>query len=130
MNPVVQFEMPYEDKERVARFYSEAFGWKLDQLGEDKANYVVAQTTENDEYNVAKEPGHINGGFYAKSADMAYPSVVIATPDIQAGIEKIEAAGGTVLGEQMDIPGMGKYVSFLDTEGNRVSLLQPAVLAE
>ena len=34
-------------------------------------------------------------------------------------------AGGQVLGEPMDIPGVGRYVSFLDPEGNRVSILQP-----
>jgi predicted enzyme related to lactoylglutathione lyase len=31
-----------------------------------------------------------------------------------------------VLGEPMEIPGVGRYVSFIDPEGNRVSLLQPA----
>ena len=33
--------------------------------------------------------------------------------------------GGTVLGEPMEIPGTGEYVSFTDTEGNRASILQP-----
>ena len=37
----------------------------------------------------------------------------------------VKAAGGKVLGEPMEIPGVGKYVSFIDTEGNRVSMLQP-----
>lgn len=27
----------------------------------------------------------------------------------------------------MEIPGIGSYASFLDTEGNRVSVLQPAI---
>ena len=35
------------------------------------------------------------------------------------------AAGGQVLGEPMDIPTVGAYVAFLDTEGNRSSMLQP-----
>ena len=30
-----------------------------------------------------------------------------------------------MLGEPMEIPGVGAYVSFTDTEGNRVSMLQP-----
>jgi predicted enzyme related to lactoylglutathione lyase len=30
-----------------------------------------------------------------------------------------------VLGAPMEIPGVGHYVSFTDTEGNRVSMLQP-----
>ena len=28
MNPVVHFEMPAEDKNRMADFYTKAFGWK------------------------------------------------------------------------------------------------------
>jgi predicted enzyme related to lactoylglutathione lyase len=38
----------------------------------------------------------------------------------------VEKAGGQVLGEPSDIPGVGSYVAFLDTEGNRVSMLQPS----
>jgi predicted enzyme related to lactoylglutathione lyase len=38
---------------------------------------------------------------------------------------KVTDAGGRVLGEPIEIPGVGQYVSFLDTEGNRVSMLQP-----
>ncbi len=45
--------------------------------------------------------------------------------DIQASIKKVQAAGGKVLGEPMEIPGYGLYVSFFDTEGNRVAMMQP-----
>jgi len=27
MNSVVHFEMPYDDRERIAKFYRDAFGW-------------------------------------------------------------------------------------------------------
>jgi uncharacterized protein len=37
----------------------------------------------------------------------------------------VNDAGGKVLGEPMLIPGIGDYVSFYDTEQNRVSILQP-----
>lgn len=39
-------------------------------------------------------------------------------------MDAVTAAGGTVLGEPIEIPGIGHYVSFTDTENNRVSLLQ------
>ena len=29
MDPVVHFEMPYEDQGRLAAFYASAFGWKM-----------------------------------------------------------------------------------------------------
>ena len=38
----------------------------------------------------------------------------------------VEKSGGKVLGEPVDIPGVGLYVSFFDTEGNRVGMIQPA----
>jgi uncharacterized protein len=50
---------------------------------------------------------------------------VIAVPDVNEAMKKISAAGGKVLGEPMQIPGVGMYVSFYDTEENRVSVLQP-----
>ena len=94
MNPVVHFEMPAEDRKRMSEFYTNAFGWKTQQLGAEMGNYVMATTTDTDENGMIKKPGAINGG-------------------------------GKVLGEPMEIPGIGIYVSFIDTEGNRASILQP-----
>ena len=61
------------------------------------------------------------------SADLSHSPgwVVISVDDIQASMKKVADAGGKVLGDPMDIPGIGRYVSFTDTEGNRVSMLQP-----
>lgn len=126
MDPVVHFEMPAEDRLRMTDFYAKVFGWETKLMGDDMGNYVVVATTESDETG-PKRPGAINGGFYLKKPDWPaqYPSVVIAVDDIKASMKKIAVGGGKVLGEPMDIPGVGKYVSFLDTEGNRVSILQP-----
>jgi predicted enzyme related to lactoylglutathione lyase len=54
-----------------------------------------------------------------------FPSVVIAVDNIEDSMKKINFAGGKVLGKPVEIPGFGMYVSFLDTEGNRVSLMEP-----
>ncbi len=124
-NPVVHFEMPYEDRERVKKFYEQAFGWGMNQMGEEMGNYVVAHTADTDDKNMVKNPGQINGGFFQKSADNGYPSVVVAVKDIKEAIEKVKAAGGQVPGEPVEIPGIGTYAAFIDTEGNRASILQP-----
>jgi predicted enzyme related to lactoylglutathione lyase len=126
MNPVVHFEMPAEDRKRMADFYTNVFGWKTQMLGSEMGNYVLATTTESDEKG-PKKPGAINGGFFPKSDDKPaqYPSVVILVEDIKEHMKKVEKAGGKVLGEPWDIPNVGLYVAFIDTEGNRVSMLQP-----
>jgi predicted enzyme related to lactoylglutathione lyase len=126
MDPVVHFEMPYDDGERIARFYREAFGWQLQMMGPEMGNYVLATTAERDGPPEGKR-GAINGGFFPRQADMPgqHPSVVIAVQDIAAASTKVKAAGGEVLGTPMEIPGVGLYVAFYDTERNRVSMLQP-----
>jgi hypothetical protein len=49
MDPVVHFEMPFDDRVRMAKFYKSAFGWKTRMLGEEMGNYVTAATTETGE---------------------------------------------------------------------------------
>lgn len=135
MNPVVHFEMPAENKKRMADFYTKVFGWKIQQLGPEMGNYMVVSTSETDQKTMRpKEAGMINGGFYQKSDDPVsqHPSVVIAVDNIRESMKKVTESGGKILGgdpkkpgEPGDIPGVGLYCSFLDTEGNRVSMLQP-----
>jgi len=126
MNPVVHFEMPAEDRKRMVEFYSNAFGWKSQMLGEEMGNYVTVSTTETEANGIPKMKGAINGGFFPKDTNIpAHPSLVIAVDDIEESIKEITKAGGSVLGEPVEIPGIGQYVSFFDTEGNRLSILQP-----
>jgi uncharacterized protein len=126
MDPVVHFEMPYDDRARMASFYEAAFGWATQPLGEEMGSYVLATTTETGPGG-PKRPGAINGGFFPRKADwpIQHPSLVIAVEDIAKAVERVAAAGGKVLGQPMEIPGVGQYVSIIDTEGNRVSMLQP-----
>lgn len=130
MDPVVHFEMPYENKERLVKFYQQAFGWQMQKLGPEMGEYVTAATAETDENRMVKTPGAINGGFYPKtSVEIPQPSVVISVDDIKSAIVKVTDAGGKIIGEPTDIPGIGHYVSFTDSEGNRVSILQAFMAA-
>jgi predicted enzyme related to lactoylglutathione lyase len=122
--------MPAEDRKRMADFYARTFGWQTQMLGPEMGDYVVVTTTETDEKGPRK-PGAINGGFFKKTPATQYPSLVIAVDDIKEHMKKVEKAGGKIIGGQKpgqpdDIPGVGLYVAFVDTEGNRVSMLQPA----
>lgn len=127
MSPVVHFEMAAEDRKRMADFYTKVFGWKAEMLGPDMGNYVVVRTSETDEKGHPKTLGNIGGGFYQKmeDPDMNHPSVIIAVEDLNDSISKVKKSGGKILGDPADIPGIGRYVSFKDTEGNRVGMLQP-----
>lgn len=126
MNPVVHFELPYKNAERISEFYKTVFGWKLNKLGEEHGNYILAVTTDTDA-KPGMPAGAINGGFFPVKPDWPeqHPSIVIGVESIQEAVASIEHNGGKVLGEPVNIPGFGIYVSFLDTEGNRNSVIQP-----
>jgi predicted enzyme related to lactoylglutathione lyase len=127
-NSVVHFEMPAKDKKRVSDFYSKVFGWNMMQMGPDMGDDILAQTTETDENSMPKNPGAINGGFFDyKDDDLnRAPHLVISVDDLDESIKAVKEAGGKVEGEKMDIPGVGMYVSFRDSEDNVVGMLQPS----
>jgi predicted enzyme related to lactoylglutathione lyase len=131
MNPVVHFELPADNKDRMVDFYTKVFGWNAQRLGPEMGNYVVVSTTEADENGRPKNPGAINGGFFDRSKDSQNITVVIAVDDIRTSMKSIEESGGKIIGggrkagEPDDIPGVGQYIAFTDTEGNRLALLQP-----
>ena len=129
-SPVVHFEMPAKDKKRVSEFYSKAFGWEMNHMGEEMGNYIVASTTETKDGRPTT-PGAINGGFYDYKDEPGFrdPSVVVAVEDLKASIEEVKKAGGEIVGKEMKISGIGLFVSIQDTEGNRVGMLQPSPMS-
>ncbi len=127
-SPVVHFEMPAKDRKRTSEFYSKVFGWTMQQMGSEMGNYLIAQTTDTDQQGMVQTKGAINGGFFDFKDEDGFrvPHVVISVEDIAKSIEDVKSSGGQISGEIMDIPGVGKYISFKDSEDNIVGMLQPA----
>jgi predicted enzyme related to lactoylglutathione lyase len=67
MNPVVHFEMPAENMQRIADFYSKVFGWQPQMMDEEMGNYVVVTTSEADDNGRPKMPGTIKRRFLSKT---------------------------------------------------------------
>jgi predicted enzyme related to lactoylglutathione lyase len=118
--------MPYQDAERVSAFYEKVFGWAMQPLGAEMGNYILAETTETKDSRPTT-PGQINGGLFPLKPDWPAqtPLVVISVDDINAATERLTDAGGKVFGEPMQIPGVGHYAAFEDSEGNAAAMLQP-----
>ena len=125
MDPVIHFEMPANDPDRVRKFYESAFGWQTTALGPETGDFVLAFTIETDvETRMPKKRGAINGGFYRKTAPDQQVRLTILVEDIQEAMKKVESAGGQPVGEVQEMSGVGLFASFLDTEGNLLTLNQ------
>jgi predicted enzyme related to lactoylglutathione lyase len=123
-NRIVHFEIEAVDRERAKSFYTQAFGWQMQQMGEEMGNYVVVTTGD------PKEPGGINGGIFVPmpgaSKELNAYSCVVGVENIDEAMAKVRSAGGQVMGDKMDIPTVGIYARCKDTEGNIFTMLQPA----
>ena len=119
-NRIVHFEIEAKDKLRAKKFYTDAFGWKMDVMGDEMGGYVTVDT--------GKEPMGINGGiFQVEKKELNAFSCVVGVDNAEKAMKDVKAAGGKVLDDKpVDIPGIGKYVKCEDTEGNRFTLLEPS----
>jgi predicted enzyme related to lactoylglutathione lyase len=116
----VHFEFVAEDPERAARFWSAAFGWKIERWGEQR--YWVVSTAPDG----SDEPG-IDGGI-ADKASFELPGhtiVTLAVDSVDDAVARVQAAGGEVVAPKMPIPGVGWLAYFRDPEGVVFGTLQP-----
>jgi predicted enzyme related to lactoylglutathione lyase len=124
MDKVVHFEIPFDDKARAMKFYSEVFGWKLTDM--PQMEYVMALSTAVDDRQMPKEPGAINGGLFKRPKEAPHPTLYMAVSSIDQTLKKITSAGGKVVTPKTPIPNMGAYARVSDTEGNVIGLFENA----
>ena len=110
MNKFCHIEIPAPNLEKAKKFYTDVFGWEVEVM--EGGNYAFFKD------------GLIGGGF---DPDMKVakggPNLVIECDDILAKMDEIIVAGGKQTMPKTEIGGgMGFYASFLDPNGNRLSI--------
>lgn len=117
---VVHFEIPFDNKERIMKFYQEVFGWELIDMPKEM-RYVLVHSAETDSNNMVKDKGAINGGLFPREKEAPNSIIVIGVDSIDQKIKEIEAAGGKLISAKMPIPN-GYYARVADSEGNIIGL--------
>ena len=123
-NPVIHFEMPFDDKKRSENFYHQVFNWQMsDWPMPDGSVHTSVRTTAIDEKDFTPlKQGEINGAIVPRSNEASMPIIFIQVNSIDTYAKDIVAAGGKIISTQHDVPGSGAYRYFKDTEGNTVGL--------
>jgi predicted enzyme related to lactoylglutathione lyase len=111
---IVHIEFSAQDLEAAGKFYSELFGWKIQQIPE--MNYAMFDIGEN-----------VGGGLNPVSDSNPAGSVIahISTDDIDATLAKAESLGGKIIAPKTEIPEYGWYGLFTDPTGNLIGLSTP-----
>ena len=122
MDKVVHFEITADDLGRAKEFYGSIFGWDLRDMEFGPDTYTTVTTVPVDDKMMPTEPGAINGGMMERSADIPSPVITVNVDSIDDALKRIEAAGGSVVQPRQEIPNMGAFAYFRDTEGNTLGL--------
>lgn len=92
----------------------------------DGSDYVGLHTGPTDEQNMIQEKGFINGGMFKRGGSFPAtgPTIAVVVQDLDAALEKVEAAGGIIVMDKKEIAGMGYYAYIKDTEDNIIGIWQ------
>jgi predicted enzyme related to lactoylglutathione lyase len=124
MDKVVHFEIPVDDAAKAKEFYRSAFDWQLEDADVGGGNiYTTATTTPIDEQSrLPTEPGAINGGLMQRTPETPAPVITIGVDAIDDALKKVEAGGGSVVQPRTEVPNVGAFAYFKDSEGNVLGL--------
>ena len=111
-HPLVHVEISAYDREAAGKFYSDLFGWHIEQMPE--MNYATF------DYGVEGVGGGLNPVTENNPAGTVV--VYVDTDDIDADLAKVEKLGGKIVTAKTEIPGMGWFGIFTDPTGNLIGL--------
>jgi hypothetical protein len=102
-------ELPVSDIGSAKAFYEAAFGWSMTAFGPTYA---------------ATLSGDTDVGLQADAAEATKaPLPVIEVDDLEAALEAVQAAGGTIVRPIFAFPG-GRRFQFLDPSGNELAAVK------
>ena len=106
--PVVHWELWSKSPQKVSEFYRKVFEWQVNHIPE--MNYHLVETGGE---------GGINGGIMTPKegpwpGNMAF---YIDVDDLEAYSRKIKEAGGRMIVEKTEVPGVGQFSLFEDPDG-------------
>lgn len=117
MPQFVHMDIAADDPERAAGFYNRVFGWAVTKLEGPTPYWLVTPPAGG------AAPG---AGIARRSEPWQGITPSIEVPSADEFTARIEAAGGSIVIPKQLIPGVGQLVTFKDTEGNVLALLEPS----
>jgi predicted enzyme related to lactoylglutathione lyase len=110
---VAWFEVVGQDGNRLRDFYGGVFGWSFQMPPESEIDYGMTDPSQTG----------IGGGVGTTPTGNGHATFYVEVDDPQATLDKIEAAGGTVVMPVTEMP-MVTIAQFKDPQGNLVGLFK------
>ena len=119
---IVHFEIPADDVEKLRKFYTELFGWKIERMPGPMEYYNIETVPVDEDGNLVR-PG-VNGGMMKRETPDQKPVNYIAVESVDEYCKKIKELGGKVITPKQEVPGIGWWALALDPEGNLFAIFE------
>ena len=109
-------ELWAKDAATAAKFYTAVFGYSIDTMPMPQGDY-----------RILKNGDAPRGGILA--APMGAPphwAYYVKVSDVDATVKKAKQLGGTLVGEVMDVPDVGRFGFIQDRRGATLGVIKPA----
>jgi predicted enzyme related to lactoylglutathione lyase len=110
MSSIVHFEIPADDLKRAKNFYTQLFGWKMEDV--PGMDYTMVDT-----YG-------LGGGMMKRMHPDQQITNYIGVPSVDEYSAKVEKLGGKIMVPKKAIPGMGYFAICTDTENNAFGIFE------
>jgi predicted enzyme related to lactoylglutathione lyase len=112
-------ELMTHDVEKAKAFYRDAIGWSFDSMPAPDGTYWIAMVGDKPVGGIFP----LNKPEFAGMPDawMSY----LAVDDVDARVKKAVAAGGAVMREPFDVPGVGRIAILREPGGAGVGWMTP-----
>lgn len=114
VNRPVHFEIPAKEPEKLAKFYTDVFGWQFIKAPIPGMEYWLCTT--------GSEGAGINGAILPRQNAEHNLTNYINVASVDATIEKATKAGAKVALAKMPVPGVGFVACLIDPQGNMCGL--------
>lgn len=115
-------ELMTTEPQAASEFYGSLFGWQFETMT------ISASDDDNagESYLIASNNGEQIAGIMQKPAEVPSPvwGQYVTVTDIEATAQKITDLQGTVLTPPTQIPGIGRFIVFIDPQGAPLSAIQ------
>lgn len=125
--------LPHTDPDESLRFYRDVIGFEVRlDVGYEGMRWITVGPKDKPDTSIVLQPPAADPGVTDQEreviADMmskgTYAAVLLATADLTAAFERIEASGAEIVQEPMDQEYGVRDCAFRDPAGNLIRLLQ------
>ncbi|MEK7758193.1 MAG: VOC family protein [Pseudomonadota bacterium] len=109
-------ELMTTDMPAAKKFYREALGWELQDLGNPGMAYTIAKKGDREVAGIMAMPKDAQG---MASSWGSYVTV----DDVDARVARVKSLGGKLCVEPQDIPNVGRFAVIADPQGAMLAMI-------